>query len=263
MMLLAAGLSIIAVVLWHPAGSAMTRHRLTGEPVVIVRGISWAVVGAGVALAVVSGLPGPRLVLAGTVVGVAGFAVRQFRSAQAQQRVRQRRREVSDLLGLMAAELRAGLLPARTLTGLGEEYVFLAPVARAADLGGDVAAALREAGGVSGREVLRDVGSAWHVAERVGAPLAAVLDRLELSVRDDREIDREVQAGVAPARATGRLMAMLPAVGLLLGSGLGGSPISVLTGTWIGSLCAASGSLLACLGVAWIERIAISAERGG
>ncbi|WP_456697821.1 type II secretion system F family protein [Aeromicrobium sp. P5_D10] len=263
MTVLAAGMSIIAVVLWRPAGSTLVRHRLGDGRFVVMRVVPWAVVGAVVALALVAGLPGPRLVVAVTVLGVAGFAMRQLRAAKAQQRLRQRRHEVSDLLGLMAAELRAGLLPAQTLTGLCRDFAFLAPAARAADLGGDVAAALREAGGVPGREVLREVGAAWHVAERAGAPLAVVLDRLEQAVRDGREVDREVQAGVAPARATGRLMAMLPLVGLMLGSGLGGSPVSVLTSSWIGSLCAAGGCLLACLGVAWIDRIALSAERVG
>lgn len=261
MTLLAAGLSAVAMLAWRPPGQILTRHRLTDEPVVVVRAASWWATVAGVVLSLVAGLPGPRLVLALTVAGVAVFALRVLRASRAQERVRQRRLEVSDFLGLLAAELRAGLLPARTLRGLCDDFAFLVPVARSADLGGDVAASLREAGAVPGREALLQVGAAWQVAERSGAPLAVVLGRLEQAVRDGREIDREVQAGVAPARATGRLMAALPLVGLTLGSGLGGSPISILTGSWIGAVCAATGCLLACLGVAWIERIAISVER--
>ncbi|MFI5429189.1 type II secretion system F family protein [Aeromicrobium sp. UC242_57] len=144
---------------------------------------------------------------------------------------------------------------------MSREHAFLVPAAQAADLGADVAAALRDAGSAPGREALRDLGAAWQVADRAGAPLAAVLGRLEQSVRDDHDLEREIQAGVAPARATGRLMAILPVVGLVLGSGLGGSPFSMLTSTWPGSMCAAAGCALACLGVVWIERIATSAER--
>lgn len=258
---LAAALFACATLLWRPPGRTVARHRLTGLPVVVLRGGAWPFTVAGVALVAV-GLPGPRLVLVLTAAAVAVFALRQLRASRMQERIRRRRREVSDLLGLLAAELRAGLLPARTLTGLGEDFDFLAPAARSADLGGDVAAALREAGEVPGREVLCQVGAAWHVAERSGAPLAVVLGRLEQAVCDDREIEREVQAGVAPARATGRLMALLPLVGLGLGSGLGGSPVTVLTSSWIGVMCAAAGCLLACVGMAWIERIASSLERG-
>lgn len=74
-------------------------------------------------------------------------------------------------------------------------------------------------------------------------------------------MEREVQSGVAPARATGRLMAMLPVVGLALGSGMGSDPVALLTGTVPGGLCLAAGSACACAGVAWVNRIAATAER--
>lgn len=261
MTLLAGGFACAAMLVGWPSGRALARQRLgTGAPIV-VRPVALPLLVAVAVVPLATVLSGPRFVVGLTVAGVGLFAAQQVRTARDHDRMRARQDDVSDLLGLLAAELRAGLLPARTLAGLCEEFEFLRPAARAAEGGGDVAAALLDAGQIPGREVLREVGAAWHVAERSGAPLATVLGRLEHAVREGREIDREVQAGIAPARATGRLMAVLPIVGLALGSGMGGDPVAMLTNTWLGAFCAATGCLLACLGVAWIGQIASSAEQ--
>lgn len=206
------------------------------------------------------GISGPHIILVATFAGVAAFGLRQWRVALRRRRLRERRRLVSEAIGLMSAELRAGILPQRVLAGLAPEFDFLAPAARAADLGGDVSAALRAAADETGAELLGELAGAWLVAERAGAPLARVLDRLEDTARGDLEIEREVESGLAPARATGRLMAVLPVFGLALGSGMGGDPVAILTGTFPGVVCLAAGCGLACAGVAWVERIAASAE---
>jgi len=203
---------------------------------------------------------GPHLVVVAVAVGVAAFGLRQWRRAVRRRRLGDRRRQVAEAIGLMSAELRAGILPQRALQGLAPEFPFLTAAARAADLGGDVPAALRAAADESGAELLAELSGAWLVAERAGAPLSRVLDRLEETARGELEIEREVESGLAPARATGRLMAVLPVFGLALGSGMGGDPVAVLTGTYPGVLCLAAGCALACVGVAWVERIASSAE---
>jgi tight adherence protein B len=251
-----------AIRLRWPDGRSWVRTRLGGVPTAVSP--AW-VAAAAVAAGAVAGpwVPrpsGPGVVLVATVVGVAGFAVVQVRRSRARATVVRRRAEVAELVGLMAAELRAGVLPQHMVAGLAGDFPVLDAAARAADLGGDVVGALREASTAAGREVLRDVAGAWWVSDRSGAPLASVVERLEQSARADREIAREVESGVAPARATARLMAALPAVGLLLGAGMGGDPIAVLTGTWVGVACLAAGCGLACAGVAWIERIATAAS---
>jgi tight adherence protein B len=217
---------------------------------------------AGLALLGVAfaGLSPARLMLGVTFGGVAAFAWRQFGADRLRRRAQARRDAVTEAVGLMAAELRAGIIPQRVLAGLVPDFTFLAPAAHAADLGGDVAAALRGSALEPGGELLAELASAWFVADRAGAPLARVLDRLEETARDDHEIEREVQSGVAPARATGRLMAVLPVLGLSLGAGLGGDPVSLLTSTVPGALCLAAGSACACGGIAWINRIAANAE---
>lgn len=260
---LAAVCCALAVVLARPAGVWLAHERLGVPRRWSVRPASlttpFAVIAAiGV---LVAGLPPARLMVALTVAGVLWFAARQVRAERERGRAQARRVAVAEAVGLMAAELRAGVLPQRVLSGLSRDFTFLGAASRAAELGGDVSSALRVEAIQSGCEQLAALSGAWMVAERAGAPLAKVLDRLEASARDDREIEREVQSGVAPARATGRLMAVLPIVGLTLGSGMGADPVALLTGTVPGALCLAAGSACACAGVAWVNRIAAAAER--
>ena len=259
----AAALACLALLLWRPPGRWLARQRLDPgrhrmfRPAAV--GAPLAALGLfGVAFA---GLSGARVILAITVGGVGAFALHQFRTERRRRRAQEHRDAVTEAVALMAGELRAGILPQRVLAGLVPDFGFLAPAARAADLGGDVSAAFRLAAADPGAELLADLASVWFVAERAGAPMARVLDRLERTAREDREIEREVQSGVSPARATGRLMGVLPVVGLALGAGLGADPIALLTGTLPGALCLAGGSACACAGVAWVNRIASSAER--
>lgn len=262
MTVLAAALTVVALVLARPDGRWLVRERL---PVSgwSLHHASWApsigTVGAVVVVSV--GVPPARLVVMITACGVGWFVMRQVQAERARRRAMKQRDAVAEALGLMAAELRAGVLPRRVVTSLALDFPFLEAAARTADLGGDVSSALLTASREPGRELLVDLAGAWMVAERSGAPLARILDRLEASTRDDREIEREVQAGVSPARATGRLMAVLPLVGLMMGSGMGADPVALLTGTLPGALCLAAGATCACVGVAWVNRIAAAAER--
>lgn len=227
-------------------GSLGTPGRLTGAGSAVLA----AALTTGAAMTIV----------AAAAVGVALFAHRQVRLGRARAATLHRRSQTGAALDLLAAELRAGILPRDALTAVAADLPMLHPAAVAASHGGDVVAALRSASHDPGAAVLADLAGAWHVAERAGAPLAAVLDRVAASSRDDAEVDREVQAEAAPARATGRLMAVLPVLGLSLGAGMGADPVHVLTGTVLGASCLAAGLALACAGLAWIDHIVASAE---
>lgn len=253
----------MAMGLWRPSGSWIAnqrlghvkRHTLAWDRTIV------PVVGGGLMVGIAAGLSVARVLLFMTLSGVGLFALMQLRSERRRRDARARRLAVAEMVGLLAAELRGGILPQRALAELAPDFSFLTVAARAAEIGGDVAAALRAESEMPGAELLGDLAGAWFVAERSGASLARVLDRLEATTREDQEIEREVQSGIAPARATGRLMAVLPLVGLSLGSGMGADPIALLTGTVVGALCLAAGSAFACTGVAWVNRIASSAER--
>jgi tight adherence protein B len=200
------------------------------------------------------------VIVALTVVGGTLFVLRQMRIARTHSASLRTRAQTIAALDLLAAELRAGILPRQAIETLAEDAPSLRPAAVAAAHGGDIVAALRAASAEPGAGALADLAGAWHVAERAGAPLADVLDRVATAVRDDAEVDREVQAEAAPARATGRLMAVLPVLGLSLGAGMGANPVHVLTGTVAGALCLAGGFALACAGIVWVDRIVASVD---
>ncbi|MGB9012814.1 MAG: type II secretion system F family protein, partial [Aeromicrobium sp.] len=109
--------------------------------------------------------------------------------------------------------------------------------------------------------LLGDFASAWAVADRSGAPFAGVLTRLADRARDDLDLAAEVSAELAPARATARLMAMLPTFGLALGAGMGGDPVHVLLATTVGGVCLVLGVGFASVGVLWVEKVASEADQ--
>jgi len=162
---------------------------------------------------------------------------------------------------VLAAELSAGQTPADALAA--SSFVGApgaASAARIAALGGDPVAALRAGAGVDGAGTLRQVAAAWQLSLTTGAPLAAVLRRASRAVRDDVRTRREVEEQLAPVRATGRVLAGLPLMGVVLGAGFGVNVPGLLVTTEWGQLCLLSAVALVWLGLFWIDRIS---ERAG
>ncbi|GAA1747220.1 type II secretion system protein [Aeromicrobium alkaliterrae] len=203
----------------------------------------------------------PVLVLV-TGAAVAAFVGREVRRATRRDAARAALQEVTALVDLLAAELRAGTLPEQALATAAVDHELVAPAARVARLGGDVAAALRLLVDRPGCQGMAAVAGAWRLSETCGAPLADVLDQVGRGLRFESELADEIRSTVEPARATGRLLAVLPLLGLLLGAGLGADPVEVLTTTLPGAACLVLGTVLACTGVRWIETTADRAERG-
>jgi tight adherence protein B len=56
------------------------------------------------------------------------------------------------------------------------------------------------------------------------------------------------------------MLALLPVAGLIIGSGMGVSPVSVLLHTGIGETCLLLGIAFVLGGVLWMDRIARSAQ---
>lgn len=247
------GAWVLAVRTGRLRAVAWSRWRGLGRPATAT-----LVIGAVVGMATVAGPA--TVIVTGTALGAGAFAWRQVVASRARSAAVRRRADTCAALDLLAAELRAGILPQHAVAALADDLPLLGSAAAAATRGGDVAGALRYASREPGASALADLAAAWHVAERAGAPLAGVLDRVATAVRDDAEVEREVRSEAAPARATGRLMAVLPVLGLSLGAGLGADPVHVLTRTVIGSGCLAAGVTLACVGVMWVDRIAAPTE---
>lgn len=171
-----------------------------------------------------------------------------------------RRRRAIEGCAALAGELRSGRpMRAGLLTALDG----VAPHAvAAAQWGGDVPEALRRDAIDSSMPLWRSVAACWEVAETSGAGLAAALDRLTTGARAAEEVRVQLAAHLAAPRATARMLALLPAIGLLLGMSLGADPIGWLLGTGIGRMCLGGGVLLTGLGLWWVRRIAASVERG-
>jgi tight adherence protein B len=165
-------------------------------------------------------------------------------------------------LGLVCAELAAGsrtdhaLLAAADVAGRFDAAFRAA--AQAVEEASDPAAALVSS--TAGSE-LHPVAAALEVAVRTGAPIAAVLDRARSDVADRMAMARDLAAAVSGARASAALLAVLPALGIAMGMGLGAAPLQVLLRTSVGHGVLVAGTVLTAVGVLWMERLISGAER--
>jgi tight adherence protein B len=280
----------VAVWLRRPDDWLVVRHRLGrpgnerepwAPPTLLVAVAATCVAGVAV--------PSTPAQIALVAIAAAGlFALRLRRGARQRAETAAFRADVARVIRSASAELRAGVDPVAALraatggTALHWGYLPLAGEQRAwgtdassARAGGtslleaqrrawetihaaaatDVRTALHAAASTPGGEGLADVAGAWHLAEQTGAPLAVILDRIAGSIQAEVELDREVAVEAGPARATARLMAVLPIFGLGLGLLLGVNPVAVLVGSGLGVTCLIAGLALACCGIWWIERI--------
>ncbi|MFD7323641.1 type II secretion system F family protein [Streptomyces sp. NPDC059875] len=229
----------------------------------VVRGRrAWLCLPVAVVLALVGESPLP-LVAGALAVPLVG---RRLRAAALRKEREARSDAVVALCGAVAGELRAGRQPAQALLfavaatgalGPGEEAQVLA----AARFGGDVAGALRRAARQDGADGLAGLAACWQVAVDGGAGLAAGLDRLEAALREHRDQRERLRAQLAGAWATVTVLAVLPAVGLALGTALGARPLHVLLHTPVGLGCLAVGGALEAAGLWWAARIVRGGER--
>ncbi|MFU8851688.1 type II secretion system F family protein [Micromonospora sp. SL1-18] len=173
-------------------------------------------------------LGGP--VAAAVLAAYGVLAVRAVRRRRARQLADRARRHELDQLCDLAAGLRAGL-----------------PVGGAA---------------VDGpHRIARLTRAAVRLADRTGAPLAELLERVEA---DARAADRGLAAAAAQAagsRATAWLLAALPLGGIGLGYAIGVDPVAVLLHTTIGGGSALAAVALQIGGLLWAERLGAAPGR--
>ncbi|GGM32975.1 hypothetical protein GCM10011608_16830 [Micromonospora sonchi] len=120
--------------------------------------------------------------------------------------------------------------------------------------------ATTEAGTPSGTDALPDrpgrlAQAAVRLADRTGAPLAELVERIEADVRSTDRGLAAAAAQAAGARATAWLLAALPLGGIGLGYGIGVDPLQVLLHTPIGGGCAIGAVALQVVGLLWADRL--------
>lgn len=223
------------------------------------RGLVAGLAGVAVALlAVVDGLLVALSLIALASAGAVWVLVHRSRRARAAAR---RQADVVEVVEALAGELRSGQPLVSSLEQCAAMWPDLDPVVSTARLGADVPSALRRLAELPGAEGLRDVASAWQVAERSGAGLASVLSQVADSARAHQGVRHLVRGELASAQATARLVALLPLASLAMSTGVGGNPWRFLLGTAPGLVCLALGLVFAFAGLLWIDRIATAVLR--
>lgn len=161
----------------------------------------------------------------------------------------------------LADELGTGLPLETAIQRAGEGFPWCARTVRAARSGGDVIESLRTDADEADLPVLRALSAAWRVASGSGAGLAVAARNLGQAAMERERIRRELASEMAGPRSTARVLAALPLVGLLLGSGFGGSPWVWLTATPVGWLVLLTGIGLEVAGLLWVRWLVRRVER--
>ncbi len=218
------------------------------------------VLGASAMLLVLAFPAFATLVAAGALVAGAAAALARHRARARGVVVAADR--VLETCELLASELESGQPNGVALDRAAQEWPPLRPAADALRLGGDVPGALRRVGETPGAADLRILAGAWQVAQGSGGGLALASRLVADDLRGAHRTRRVIEAELSSARATARLVALLPVPVVLL-SGAGGTRAwsFLLTGWGVG--CLAAGLALTLAGLWWIEAIAGGVWRGG
>lgn len=253
-----------------PAPQALARARMRSRAVDPVappsrrRVVPVLVVAAAVAVVVTAALVGGAqgAVLAAALVVAAGTVARVALAHGADRRSRRAQADVARACGVLASYVRVGQVPADALVLVARDCPVLAEAAAVQQIGGDVPDALHARAAQAGHGGLGDLARAWRVSSSTGAPMAPALEEVATGLASDESLRSVVSAELSAPRSTGKVMAVLPLVGIGLGYLLGGRPLDWLVAGPLGWACLLLGLLLAAGGVLWIERLARAAAAG-
>lgn len=167
-------------------------------------------------------------------------------------------------LRALASELRAGGAPNEALArAAGSPPLW--PHALAAARVGEAVEVGFEADAVSDPDLagaMRQLAACWHVGVTRGSGLAMSVERLGLSLRAQRDLHTTLRNELAAPRATSRMLAFLPVVGVAMGYLLGADPIAWFLGSPMGALVLSIAVALTVVGTVWTRRIVHRVERG-
>ena len=228
--------------------SAASRRR-SGRTAVRVGGV---ILVLAVCAAVGGATVGVLMVVATTVGATAAGLLR---SRRADRRHLRAEADVARACALLAAEVRAGRPPESAVEIVSTDCPVLVPAAAALSVGDDAVRIWRGQAPQPGCAGLHDLSRAWEVSRACGAPMGPSLDQVAAALEREAEVAQTVRGELASAQATGRLMSVLPLVGIGLGYTIGGRPLDFLIGTPAGLVCTLAATLLACLGILWTQAL--------
>ncbi|HZE32992.1 MAG TPA: type II secretion system F family protein [Actinoallomurus sp.] len=206
----------------------------------------------------------PQALTRSTRASAAAARLRLLSSALSRRRrnVAARRTAVIELCDGTAAELTAGRPAGTALAQAASVLPDLPELASIADAAPeDVIATLTRASAVEGCDGLRLLAGCWRIGIDRGGMLASVIEGLAEALRDEQSHREEIALQLSGPRATARLLAGLPALGLGMAAALGAKPLQFLFTTMPGVLCLSLGSGLDILGLWWTSRLATAAEQ--
>ncbi|MEV4094560.1 type II secretion system F family protein [Streptosporangium saharense] len=165
----------------------------------------------------------------------------------------------------LAAELTAGRTAGEALARVASATDFpdptaMRPLVAAARDGGDIPAALLAVAPERGGEAFHALAACWRVSTTTGAALSVLVDHVADSLGQARTHRQDLAAQLAGPRATARLLAFLPALGLLMATGLGMDPLGFLFGGPAGVGCLVAGLALEGCGLWWTNRLVARAQ---
>lgn len=215
--------------------------------------------------------------LAGTAVAVGvlcvvGAGAYGSSRAAARRRERDARITVIEFCRAISAELRAGraanaafcaaaATAAESLREVMSSAVEVAARGDPAELAEAIDATSARAPATFGG--LHHVAACWRVVSSSGAMLAPAIDRIGDALHDEAELERALAGSLAAPRATVRILACLPIIGLLLGTAVGAHPLRFLFGSPAGVACLVVAIAFDAAGIWWAQRIAARAARLG
>lgn len=223
----------------------------TGRRVLLVgaRRVAWGV--GCVAVGVAALLPLPTVVAVAVLGATLGLRYRRRR------RYLRRSREGQALeaaLELVVGELRAGAHPVRAFSIAADETggpvaVALRAVAARARLGADVTAGLLAAARSSALPAYWErLAVCWQLGSDHGLAIASLMRAAQRDVAERQRFSARVSAGMAGARASAAILAILPLLGVLLGQLIGARPLSFLLTGRVGGWLLVVGLTLAAPG---------------
>lgn len=197
------------------------------------------------------------------LVGQATQFIKIKNEIQLRRTYGKRRSASIEFLGALSAELSVGqpLVSAFERAAASIPVVICPQSCSAARMGGDLAESLKRDAAREQLPALRALSALWSVSEESGASLAAAVARLAESQLASEEIRGTLQAELAGPKATAKVLAGLPVLGMLLGASLGGDPVGWLTGSIWGIAVLITGVGLEVLGVLWVNRMMKAVEK--